>query len=149
MDVRTPRVFQFDALEERVCLSASHVSALRGSVMKGTLKVPVPPGTTVASPLSIEGNGSISPLGPVSALGTLSPSMGGVIDLASGDGGLVVSLSATTPHGHATKSRIPFTIIGGTGTFTQASGAGTAVEETDEHSSTITLQFHGTLQDRS
>lgn len=149
MDVRTPRVFQFDALEARVCLSAAHASALHGTVIKGTLEVPVPPGTTVTSTLSIEGNGNISPIGPVSALGTLNPNTGGIVDLASGDGGLVVDLTATATHGHGAKPRVDFTIIGGTGTYTHASGEGTVVEIAGRHSSTVLIQFRGTLQNGS
>lgn len=144
MDVRTPRVFQFDALEERVCLSTYHAGALHGSVMKGSIEVPVSPATTLSSALSIEGNGNVSPLGPVSALGTLNPNEGGVLDLASGDGGIVVNLGGTARHGRAGKPRVHFTINGGTGTFTHASGHGT-IDERPGHGM-LALQFHGSLR---
>lgn len=149
MDVRTPCVLQFEALEKRLCLSTAHAGLSQPSVLRGTIQVPVQ-GDPGADTIRIAGNGSVSPLGPVSALGTLTSSAGGgsgdIIDLASGDGGLVLNLDVNTPHAGAAKPRIHFTIIGGTGTFTSASGQGTITERRGNAPDTIALELRGTIE---
>lgn len=148
MDVKRRYSLLFDALEDRVFLSVAHPGAVHPSVLQGTLQIPVPAGTTVPATISIEGNGNVSPLGPVSALGTLTAGAqgsGGIVDLASGRGGIVLNFSVTTPHSGRGKPQIHFTITGGTGAFTNASGEGTATESRGNGPDMLELHLHGTI----
>lgn len=150
MDVKARRSLQFDSLEERIFLSVAHARLSPGSTLKGTLQIPLPADGGSSSTLSIEGNGNVSPLGPVSALGTLTSDShrggGGKVDLASGQGGIVLKFSVNTPHGRRAKPQIRFVIDGGTGTFTNASGQGTATEVRGGNPHMLLLKLRGTLQ---
>lgn len=149
MDVKSRRSFQFDCLEDRVYLSVAHATHAHPAVLKGSLQIPIPANGGTASTLSIEGNGNVSPLGPVTALGTLNSDGqgggGGVVDLASGHGGIVLKFQVTAGHGHHAMPHIRFTVDGGTGTFTNATGQGTATESLGATPNMLVLKLHGTL----
>ncbi|MDR3638858.1 MAG: hypothetical protein P4L84_33940 [Isosphaeraceae bacterium] len=152
MDVKTRRSLHFDSLEDRVYLSVAHGTHARPSTLSGSLVIPLPAGGGSGGTLSIEGNGNVSPLGPVSALGTLTSNShggGGVVNLAGGDGGVVLNFHVTTPHGRNAKPQIRFTVNGGTGSFTNASGQGTATEAVGSSVNTVVLKLHGTLKTSS
>lgn len=149
MDVKSRRALQFDGLEDRVYLSVAHGAHAHPTALNGSIQIPLP-ADPFSSTLSIVGNGNVSPLGPVSALGTLTSDGhgggGGVVDLASGDGGIVLHVQATPAHGRHAPPHVRFTIDGGTGKFTNATGQGTATETTGAGMDMLVLKIHGTIR---
>ena len=148
MDVKSRRALQFDGLEDRVYLSVAHGAHAHPTALKGSLQIPIPPDSGAAGTISIAGNGNVSPLGPVSALGTLTANAqggGGVVDLASGDGGIVLHFQVGAAPGRHSAPHVRFTIDGGTGKFTNATGQGTATEVSGSHG-LLVLKIHGTIQ---
>jgi hypothetical protein len=149
MDVKARRSLQFDGLEDRVYLSVTHAGRPHPTALKGSLRIPVPADSGPAGAVSIAGNGNVSPLGPVSALGTLTSGAngggGGVVDLAGGDGGIVLHFQVSAGRGRHAIPHIRFTVDGGTGSFTNATGQGTATESLGASPNTLVLKIHGTL----
>jgi hypothetical protein len=147
MRAKPRRLWQLETLEGRTLLSTTHLlrpgavevaraKAPRVQVLSGTIR-----GTFQLSDLNfdanttaaINGSGRLTVLGPATAagivngvVGTPGASLQGTLTLTGGQGTVTLGLSGTTPKSLRKFPRIFVVVQGGTGSFANATGQGTA-----------------------
>jgi hypothetical protein len=109
----------------RELMRVGHVTSLIGQV-SGTWSAQDTAGGTTQT---LSGMGSVTPMGSVSATGTLNISgatANGTFVLTNSKGSITVHLSGQAPMPDSVPATLTYTIIGGTGAYAGDSGVGVA-----------------------
>jgi hypothetical protein len=155
MERISSRALGFDSLEGRVYLSVSGhqiAAAMAAHVrshsvpLTGMIQVAMPTGAARVVPT--HGTGHVQPLGTVGVAGTLtstSDSGGGNLKLSGQHGSVSLVFHSQPSRGTQVLPSFRFTVTGGSGAYTGASGHGTIVWKLTNQP-VLALQLHGTMR---